>query len=314
MNGCATIERCHQVAFTLNTAHRADPSHTTVLRNRFVREVNKRWNVVKRDVRISIVDNDCFAIQPDVLRAFEPLPRKAFEFVRTPRKVSMFMDWLQKQEDAGILKIIRRPGVAVESAWSDVYVESAYAKGVRRGYTEMYKAGYISQIPIESIRSALSHPIHADRIGIVFSRTYEDLKSVTAVMNAQSRRLITEGLTSGLARGIAEGKNPRLIARELYKDVANRVDKIGKVRCRMIARTEVLNAHNEALHAQYERTQEQLGEPIFVEVSLGANPCVICIDLEAGGPYPLEQARGQLPAHPNCVCVHIPVRRGRRRR
>lgn len=312
MNGChvhTPVERCHSFHFTLNTAHRADPSHTTVLRNRFVRDVNKRWNVIKRDIRISIVNNDCFGIQPDILRIFTPIPIKAFEFLRTSEKVSRFMSWLQQQEDAGILKMIRRPGAAIESAWSDIYIESAYAKGIRRSYTELNKAGYITQIPIGGIRAAMSHPIHADRVGIIYSRTFEDLKSVTAVMNAQSRRLITDGLTSGLARGIAEGKNPRIIARELYKDVANRVDKIGKVRARMIARTEVLNAHNEALHAQYQRTQEQLGIPIFIDVSLGANPCPICIDLEAGGPYPLEVTRGMLPAHPNCVCVPIPVRR-----
>lgn len=303
------VEKCHHFNFTLNTALRADPSHTITLRARFVRDINRRFNALKRDIRISIIDNDCFGIQLNILRTLTPLPRKAFEFVRAPQKVSMFMTWLQHQEDAGILEMIYRPGVAIESAWSDVYIESAYAKGIRRSYTEMNKAGYALQMPIGGIREIMSHPIHADRVGIIYSRTYEDLKSVTAVMNAQSRRLIADGLTSGLARGIAEGKSPRMIARELYKDVANRVDKIGKVRARMIARTEVLNAHNEALHAQYERTQEQLGKQIFVDVSLGANPCSICVDLESGGPYPLEVSRGQLPAHPNCVCIHIPVRR-----
>ena len=307
-----SVETCHNFNYTLNIVLRADPSHTIGLRASFVREVNKRWNAVKRDIRISIVDNDCFGIQPDVLRTFAPIPSKAFEFVRTPQKISMFMEWLQKQEDAGILKIIRRPGISsVDASWSDIYVESAYAKGVRRGYSEMNKAGYTTTLPPGGIRQAMSHPIHADRLGIIYSRTYEDLKSVTAVMNAQSRRLITDGLTTGLTRGIAEGKNPRVIAREIYKDVANRVDKIGKVRCRMIARTEVLNEHNEALHAQYQRTQEQLGIPIFVDVSLGANPCPICVDLFDGNPYPLDVSRGMLPAHPNCVCILIPVRRKR---
>lgn len=304
--------RCHQFNMTVNTAHRADPSQTTMLRARFISDVNRRWNALLRDTRISIINNDCFGIQPDVLRTFSPLPTKAFEFVRTPQKVSLFMEWLQLQEDAGILQIIRRPGFGVESAWSDVYIESAYAKGIRKGYTELNKAGYQTQLPLGGVRAAMAHPIHADRVGIIYSRTFEDLKSVTSVTNAQTRRLIAEGLTSGLARGVAEGKNPRMIARELYKDVANRVDKIGKVRARMIARTEVLNAHNEALHAQYELTQTQLGELIFVDISLGANPCPICIDLESGGPYPLDVSRGLVPAHPNCVCIIIPVRRKRK--
>lgn len=306
------IERCHQFNITLNTALRADPSHTTVLRARFMRDMNRRWNALLRDMRISIIRNDCFGIQPDVIRIFTPIPSKAFEFVRTSQKVSLFMEWLQLQEDAGILQIIRRPGVGIEAAWTDIYIESAYAKGVRKGYTELNRAGYQTQLPLGGVRAAMAHPIHADRIGIIYSRTYEDLKSVTSVVNAQSRRLIAEGLTSGLARGMAEGKNPRVIARELYKDVANRVNVIGKVRARAIARTEVLNAHNEALHAQYELTQTQLGELIFVDISLGANPCPICIGLENDGPYPLDVSRGLVPAHPNCVCIIIPVRRKRK--
>lgn len=314
------MNHCHQVTYRLNTVAQADPSRTTMLRYQFVRDVNKRFNALKRDIRISIIDRDCFGIQPNVLRSFlntkpnlltnVPLPSKAFEFVRTPQKVSMFMSWLEEQEAVGILTKIVRPGApGVEAAWTDVYVDSAYAKGIRQARSKLRRAGVpipaLEEVP-GGIGALMNQPLHADRVGIIFSRTFEDLKSVTNVMNAQSRRMIEQGLTTGLSRGIAEGKNPRVIARELYKDVANRVDKIGIVRARMIARTEVLNAHNEAAHAEFERAEVEIGKPIFVDVSLGANPCSICIDLESGGPYPLPEARGQLPAHPNCVCVHIP--------
>jgi hypothetical protein len=295
-----------------------------MLRERFVADVNRRFAALKRDIRLSIVDEDCFGIQPQVMRIYtlestiirrtlrvaSPTPRKAFEFVRTPQKVSRFMTWLEEQEALGVLERVHRPGtLTVESAWTDTYIDSAYQRGIRQGRAELRKIGVsiptLEEVP-GGVGALMNQPLHADRVGIIFSRTYEDLKSVTNVMNAQSRRMIERGLTSGLARGIAEGKNPRRIARELYADVANRVNKIGITRTRMIARTEVLNAHNEALDAEYQRAEREIGLPILVDVSLGANPCDICVGLYEDGPYPLAEARGQLPAHPNCVCVHIP--------
>jgi len=302
----------------LNAGLRVDPSMTTMIRYRFVVEVNRLFRELKRDIRASIVDNDCFGIQP-ALRVLAPLPRKAFEFKWTADKVTGFMRWLEQQEEQGILKLIRRPGVlpGVESAWTDVYIDSAYQQGIRNGRARLRKSGVavpsFDAFP-GGIGGMMNQPMHADRVGIIYSRTFEDLKSVTNVMNVQTRRKITDGLTTGLARGLAEGKNPRVIARELYKDVANRVDTIGVTRARTIARTEVLHAHNTAQDAEYERAEREIGEPIWVDVSLGANPCEICIDLAAGGPYERARAAGQLPAYPNCVCVHIPRPKPKQRR
>lgn len=298
---------CHIFKYNINNALVGDPSRTTGIRLQFIRAVNKYFNVLKREIRISITRNDCFGIQPNVLYTLGAIPSKAFEFVRTPQKISGFMKWLAQQEKLGVLKRIPRAGFpGVEGSWADTFIDSAYAAGIRNGRAKLRKAG-ILPVADSGIGSIMNQPIHADRVGIIYSRTYEDLKSVTDVMNAQIRRKITDGLTTGLSRGIAEGKNPRVIARELYKDTANRVDKIGKVRARTIARTEVLNAHNEALMAEYERAQMITKKEIFLVVELGAKPCPICTDLKAGGPYPLHVGRGMFPAHPNCVCVLRPI-------
>lgn len=314
MNHCSCnahlYHGCHTVRYTVNAMLDQDPSRTTGLRNRFVRDMNKRFNLIKKNIYISIVLNDCFGIQPNAIKVLSPIAKKAFEFSRDPNKVEGFMKWLTAEEEKGILTKIIRSGVGgIEGAWTDIYIDSAYAQGIRRARAALRKKG--ARIPtLESmpggVRAMMNQPIHADRIGIIYSRTYEDLKSVTNVMNAQIRRRIASGLQEGLARGLAEGKNPRAIARELHKNVVDRVDKIGITRARMIARTEVMNAHNEASLAQYEQASQEIGKPIMVGVGLGPNPCPICVDLEAGGPYMLEAARGQLPAHPNCVCVHIP--------
>ena len=298
----------------LNLATRRDPTRTTSLRLRFVRQMNKRFEVLKRDIRISIVDRDCFAIQPrETIMFMQATPARAFEFVTTEAKIAGFMTWLDEQERLGILEQIYRPGLrpSVGAAWTDLYIDTAYRQGIRRGGQELRRAGYPvpdwEAVP-GGIGAVMAQPIHAERISVIYSRTFEDLKSVTQFTNAQVRRSITDGLTSGLARGLAEGKNPKVIARELYKDVANRVDKIGKVRARMIARTEVIRAHHVASIQEYRRAEAE-GVIVDVEWLTGGNPCPICADLFAGSPYKLDVIEGMIPAHPNCVCCTRPVPR-----
>lgn len=297
----------------VNTTFRTDPTRTTALRARFVREMDRRFTRLKKDVRISIVDRDCFGIQPEVLGVLSPLPGKAFEFKRTSEKVALFMRWLEEQERLGILEIIFRPGTlpGIEAAWTDVFIDSAYAQGMRRGRVELRRKGYrvptFEQVP-SGIGVVMSQPYHADRIGAIYTRTFEDLKSVTQVMNAQVRRQIADGLTTGLARGLAEGKNPRVIARELVKDVANRVDKIGITRARMIARTEVIRAHHVATIAEYERADAEMEVTVMAEwATAGFKVCDHCLDMATGGPYKLKEIEGMIPAHPNCRCVALPV-------
>lgn len=297
----------------MNTTFRTDPTRTTALRARFVREMDRRFNQLKKDIRISIIDKDCFGTQPEVLGVLTPLPGKAFEFKRISEKVQLFMKWLEEQERLGILEIIVRPGTlpGIEAAWTDVYIDSAYTQGMRRGRVELRRKGYrvptFEQVP-GGIGVVMSQPHHADRVGAIYTRTYEDLKSVTQVMNAQTRRLIADGLRTGLARGLADGKSPRAIARELVKDVANRVDKIGITRARTIARTEVIRAHHVATIAEYERADAEMEVTVMAEwATAGFNVCPICIDLAQGGPYKLRVIEGMIPAHPNCRCVALPV-------
>jgi len=288
--------------------------------------MNKRFRQLKADIRTSIVDNDCFGIQPDVLRVLAPVPSKAYEFKRTPEKIQLFMKWLEEQEELYILtkgkegfQIIIRPEarIAGEVPWTNMFIDSAYSQGMRRGRIELRHGGY--QVPMfedvpGGIGAVMNQPFHAERIAAIYTRTYEDLKSVTQVMNGQVRRKIADGLTTGLAQGLAEGKNPRAIARELVKDVANRVDKIGITRARMIARTEVIRAHHVATIAEYEQAEEEMEVTVMAEWSTaGFKVCPTCIDMENGGPYSLKKIEGMIPAHPNCRCCALPVMKERKR-
>jgi SPP1 gp7 family putative phage head morphogenesis protein len=268
--------------------------------------MNRRWNKHKRDIRVSIVDRDCFGIQPDRLLVAAATEPRQYAFLTTAQKIDRFMAWLALEEQQGILEIPRGFGLRFQEApWTDEFIRAAYQQGVRRGRVELGRAGYAVQ-PINTITGGAATLIasqpHLDRIQVLYTRVFEDL--------------------TGLARGIAEGKHPRVIARELMKDTTNHIDKIGKVRARMIARTEIIRAHHVATVVEYQEAARDIGAEdmeVMVEAEWYADfdACPICQDLASGGRngdgvYPLSEIEGMLPAHPNCRCTILPVVRERK--
>jgi len=294
----------------VNAISRIDPTRTTGLRARFIREINKRFGQLKRDVRESIISRDCFGIQPRELISLAATSPRQFEFGRTDAKVRGFVDWLVNLEEQTVLEITARGaiGMRIPNPWTDVYMESAYRQGIIRARAELRKLGYkvpgADEMP-GGVRALMSQPAHAERTALLYTRTFEDLKTVTQFMNADIRRRVSDGLTIGLTRGIAEGKNPKVIARELYGDVAHSLDKIGRTRARMIARTEVIRAHHLANIEEY-RQAEAVGVVVQGEWLTAGDACPACAALE-GQRFKLDEVEGMIPAHPNCRCVARPI-------
>lgn len=297
-------------SLVINSSSKIDPTRTTGLRARFVRDMNRRFATLKKDIRISIVDNDCFGFRRLTTNA--PVPDSFFAFMRDPEKVKAFMDWLRTQEAQGILTIIHRPfSGGIEGAWTDTYIQTAYAHGISRADAEMIRAkidipGVASGSGVSMAASqSFNLPMHADALGVLYSRTFEDLKSVTSVMNAAIQRTISDGLRSGLSQGMAQGLGPDQIARNLMKDVNNRVDAIGVNRARMIARTETIRAHHVANIEEYRRAQADMQVTVQGEWLAADDACDQCAELN-GKIFSLDEIEGMLPYHPNCRCACAP--------
>ena len=114
-------------------------------------------------------------------------------------------------------------------------------------------------------------------------------------MDAQISRTLAEGMVAGL--------NPKDIADNLVE----RVESLGLNRARMLARTEVINAHAEGTL----NTLESFGiEEVTAQVELVAamdeRTCAVCEGLN-GTVFTIKEARGVIPVHPNCRCTWVPV-------
>lgn len=269
---------------TANQAKRYDPTQTTQLRQRFEGELSRRFRKLKGSINRHLVDQDALGL------------RVNFAFPRSAAKVAQFMEWLKDQQRVGILEVTRGGALsrAGETTWMTTYIQSAYQKGLARSANRLRAAG--ADVAEDWVARAVTRPFHADRAGLLYTRAFADLEGITAVMDQQISRVLTQGLIEG--RG----------ARDLAKLVNDRVDKIGITRARMLARTETIRAHAEGSLNTYEEAQV-LGVELEAEFAT-AQDSSVCPECEAaakGGPYTLAEARGMVPLHPNCRCAWLPI-------
>lgn len=277
---------CQCGSLHANAAQRYDPTRTTSLRQKFEGEAARRFRWLKGRINEAVVAQDGFGLKTN---------RGEFDFPRSADKVSAFMQWLQSQANAGILEIRQGEPLAraADRAWSSVYVRSAYQRGMAQSSAKLRGEGV--DVAPEWVTDAFTRPFHVDRVGLAYTRTFDDLKGITDAMSSQIGR--------ELASGLAEGKGPMAIARGMN----NRVDKIGITRARMLARTETIRAHAEASLNTYEEAGV-LGVGVQAEWRTAKDDavCPECDAAARSGPYTLAEARGMIPLHPNCRCAWIP--------
>lgn len=293
-----------------------DPTHTITLRRMFSNAMKRRFNELIAIISKAVVEYDVFGLNVVTQQMNAPLPG-AFSFDMDVDKVEAFLQWLQQQVDAGVLEVSEIPGTLnrpYADAWTNKYITDSYKRGLIRARAEMRKVGMNVPTMDDSggIEAVMGTPFHVDRVGLLYLRTFEDLKNVTSAMVNQIGKVLTQGMV--------DGDNPRLLARKLRAVIDGTkagelgiTDTLGrfipaKRRAEMIARTETIRAHHLATINEYE-AWGVTGVNVMAELKTAgdARVCDRCLALEAGGPYTLEVIRNMIPVHTNCRCISLPL-------
>ena len=276
-----------------------DPTRTVQLRKRFSADATRRLKSLKRDIKKSIVDNDIFGLknQAQLPTALAELPANKFRYTYDANKVNGFMAWLEQQHKQGLIET-STIGARGAEPWSNTYIRSAYQKGLYQARQELISGR--ADIPAadtlgSGVSAAFHRPFHADRAALLYTRIFNALKGVTQAMDAQISHELTKGMT--------EGVSPYEMARR----ITDRVDKIGIVRARLITRTEVVNAHNQASLREYEWAEQEIGETIKVQWWTALDERVRSSHRARHGKiYDRATASGML-GEPNCRCTLLSV-------
>jgi len=276
-----------------------DPSRTTMLRQAFMRDMRKRFRAIQKAVTELVAEEDVFGLAPPNIFSglqvnIEP---QAWRFQTNPQKLTSFRTWFQKQVNEGVLEVDGITG----KPWTAKYVNSAYKKGVLRSYTDAHKeefgkpAGFYEGSKEEFLRSSFASPERVSKMELLSTRSYEDLRGVSATMSQRMARTLTLGM--------AEGRNPRELARQLNRTVAS----LTRTRALTIARTEIIYAHAEG---QLDGLEDLGFKKVSVQVEWmtagDERVCDRCAHLE-GVVMKIAQARGLIPLHPNCRCAFAPA-------
>lgn len=304
---------------TITTNQRRDPTRTTILRVQFMRDMDRRFRMLRGLIRRAIVDEDVFGLKDVVgVATLQRTPgRRRFAFRTSSEKVSAFMEWLRRQVENDILQVtnIQQVGQAVDAAWTNQYISDSYRRGVARARSQLRQAGFDVPSLVETggIEASMSAPFHVDRLGLLFTRTFNELKGITDAMDQQISRV--------LSQGIADGLNPKTLAKQLNAVIRGGgadlgiTDTLGRYisaerRAQILARTEIIRAHAEAQLQEFENWQVE-GVTVEAEwITAGDNRvCEQCANLE-GSVFTIEQAHGMLPLHPSCRCAWLPFKEG----
>ena len=299
---------------TYAKAKQIDPTRTTALRNAFAREMENRFTRVAKAVRQAIVRDDVFGTKPQVFVGIPTTPgSRAFSFPRSEDKVNAFMEWLTKLSNDEILSVSvgQQLGGGINNAWTNLYVNDSYKRGVIRAREELKSNG--ANVPTldetGGIGASMSTPFHMDRVGVLYTRTYEDLKGVTSTMSSQISRV--------LGQGMIDGDGPKFLADKLVKVITGAggdlglTDTLGRFipasrRAVIIARTEVIRAHHLGMIQEY-RNWGLAGVQVQAEFTTAGDDrvCPICQGLQ-GQKYTLDQIESMIPVHPQCRCIALP--------
>lgn len=223
-----------------------DPTKTATLRKRASVEVNRRFFRLKKSVKETILDKES-----PLLVVNEKANSGRFIFMRQAEKVEEFNAYLQEEINREILFI--EGGGEIQNHWLNVHVGAGYERGAKKARTAIERG--IPTLTSLPDYSPFTNPFHLDRAELIFTRTYSDLKNVTNVMSAQMSRVLADGMISG--------KSPR----EIAKLMGERVDKIGRTRANLIARTEIIESHNQAGIGEAELLEKQTGVVILMKWS-----------------------------------------------
>ena len=197
-----------------------DPTKTLTIRSQASREIDVRFNRLKRVIRETLNQAE------GLIANIESISDGRFIFLRDPEKLDEFNEWFKEQVDEEIL------AGGAEDNWLNAYVGQGYDRGARK--TRLAAERNIPSLNKLEDFSPLANPAHVERAELIYTRVYKDLEGVTESMSS--------AISRELASGILTGENPRTVAARLNKQV----DNIGKNRAKLIARTEIVHAHNTA--------------------------------------------------------------------
>jgi SPP1 gp7 family putative phage head morphogenesis protein len=291
----------------------SDPTNTEMIRQRFIKEVRRRFRRVRGAVREAVgYENDVLHLQKGARLADAD---EVERFATDEGKARAFKAWLAKKLQEEVLEPVSRREVRNGEHWTAKHIRAAAGRAWENATSRLQQQGVdIADSDLEDVFRA---GVPKRQLRRLYTRTYENLESVTSEAAPQVRDVLT--------RGLAEGWNPRKMADELTDEVRT----IENTRAAVLARTETIHSYTEMSLTRYE--EAGVGEVSVsgeFRTAEDEDVCPICSALN-GRVFGTEEMRNETfefdpstdpdavpseggvfpvkpPIHPRCRCAVYP--------
>lgn len=186
--------------------------------------------------------------------------------------------------------------------------KNAFKGGITQGITELTSASlpFYADLKPDGIDKLVTKVF-----SIVDTNALDFMTQYNLTLAGDVNRELADGIKRVIMQGILEGKGTDEIVRELgrvviykdsFKQAGTKVFSKAQYRMEMIARTEVLRAHNMGRL----KFHQHVGIKQLEWMTMGdERTCPVCGPLN-GKTFPIDKFPGQ-PAHPFCRCTNLPV-------
>lgn len=292
---------------------RSDPTRTKTVRETYARRLRGAFGRINTVIREAVGERDILGVRDrseidDLRLSADVSSPRDLSNLPPAETMRRFRDWLRRAQENEVLTVIEEN--------ENVFIRRAYERALKDAEVNLRQAGVVGD-DVGGVAAALEKPIHQRKLQTLFARNFAELEGITNEVSRQVQRVLADGLSEGLG------------PEDIAESMTDRVDKIGKTRATVMARTEVINAHAESTLTRYEEFSEVSGVTIRSEWSTAGDQrvCPICFSLE-GEVFTIEEARtasfrydagedepasrsGEYPVkpplHPQCRCVLLPV-------
>lgn len=281
-----------------------DPTKTAAIRRKFIRELSRRFALLKSRLYELIIVEDAFGLKP----VEQPFTTNAYlldlsmlapdivlttcnqrwKFKNNTGKVAAFRDWLSGQLNEVTGDIANNPHQGPHSS----FLQEAYRRGLARGYDDVGSGSYDGG----KLRFVTDIAAKGDRIDnqdLISSRFHSDLDSIIQ----QTKATLTRSVADDLVRDLPLSA--------IVDNLTERVDKVAIIRAATAADTEITRAHAEGQLDSF----EELGVDnvtVAAEWITQEGACPLCLPLN-NVVLSVTEARGMIPRHARCKCAWVPV-------
>ncbi|MDF3842743.1 phage minor head protein [Pseudomonas citronellolis] len=212
-------------------ANPRDPTGADRLERGAFRDFSKRFRKIR----------DGYLLALDRIPS-EPVVNRRYVFNLDSTLLNVMFSGLDSMVDSILLE-----GGEDKLWFFESYVSVAYQRGTAQQFANLGQQSPVYHAGQQSLRDILMSEPYRRRIALVRAREFEEMKGLSGTTKNTLNRV--------LAEGIARGKNPR----EIAKDISSSVTSLDDVRARRIARTEIPTALRRARMDETDDAQERYG-------------------------------------------------------